>query len=53
MATEHAIAPGITCPLGSLTDKNLYQNLDERLEKLGKKLNRFIKSVEKGHRSEK
>ena len=38
---------------GSLTDKNLYQNLDERLEKLGKKLNRFIKSVEKGHRSEK
>jgi four helix bundle protein len=38
---------------GSLTDKILFQDLGERLEKLGKKLNRFIKSVEKGHKSEK
>ncbi len=38
---------------GSLTDDKLYQDLNERLEKLGKKLNRFIKSVEKGHISEK
>jgi four helix bundle protein len=38
---------------GSLTDKILVQDLGERLEKLGKKLNHFIKSVEKGHKSEK
>ena len=38
---------------GSLTDDKLYQDLNERLKKLGKKLNRFIKSVEKGHISEK
>jgi len=34
-------------------DKNLYQDLSERLDKLGRKLNLFIKSVEKGHMSEK
>ena len=38
---------------GSLTDSELYQDLNERLERLGKKLNRFIDSVEKGHRSDK
>jgi four helix bundle protein len=37
----------------SLKDKNLYQHLSERLDKLGRKLNFFIKSVEKGHISEK
>jgi four helix bundle protein len=37
----------------SLKDKNLYQDLSERLDKLGRKLNFFIKSVEKGHISEK
>lgn len=29
----------------SLTDKELFENLHQRLEKLGKKLNRFIQSV--------
>ncbi len=38
---------------GSLTDHKLFQDLNKRLEKLGKKLNRFIQSVEKGHISEK
>ena len=37
----------------SLTDKKLYQDLSERLDKLGRKLNLFIKSVEKGHISKK
>jgi len=37
----------------SLTDKELYQDLSERLDKLGRKLNLFIKSVEKGHISKK
>ena len=37
----------------SLTNKTLYQDLSERLDKLGRKLNRFIKSVEKGHISKK
>ena len=37
----------------SLTDKTLYQDLSERLDKLGRKLNLFIKSVEKGHISKK
>ena len=32
---------------GSLQDKELYQNLHDRIEILGKKLNNFIKSVEK------
>lgn len=38
---------------GSLKDEELYANLIERLDKLGRKLNLFIKSVSKGHLSEK
>ena len=38
---------------GSLTDEVLYQSLHDRLEVLGKKLNRFIESVEKEHLSQK
>ena len=38
---------------GSLTDQDLFQDLDDRLDKLGRKLNRFINSVEKGHKSKK
>ena len=38
---------------GSLTDKALYNGLHERIDKLGKKLNLFIQSVQKGHISEK
>ena len=37
----------------SLKDKAKYIQLHERLETLGKKLNRFIQAVEKGHKSEK
>ena len=37
----------------SLTDQALYHDLSERLDKLGKKLNLFIKSVSKSHISEK
>ena len=37
----------------SLTDQELYHDLSERLDKLGKKLNLFIKSVSKNHISEK
>jgi four helix bundle protein len=37
----------------SLTDQELYHDLSERLNKLGKKLNLFIKSVKKSHISEK
>lgn len=37
----------------SLKDKKLYQDLSERLDKLGRKLNLFIKAVEKGHISKK
>ena len=37
----------------SLTDQELYHDLSERLDKLGKKLNLFIKSVSKSHISEK
>ena len=36
---------------GSLTDRNLYDDLHDRLETLGRKLNRFIQSVEKEHLS--
>ena len=36
---------------GSLTDESLYQNLRDRLETLGKKINVFIQSVERKHRS--
>lgn len=38
---------------GSLTDAELYQSLHDRLEVLGKKLNRFIETVEKEHLSQK
>ena len=34
----------------SLKDESLYQNLHKSLQILGKKLNLFIQSVEKGHR---
>ena len=34
----------------SLKDAVLYKSLHERLQTLGKKINRFIQSVEKGHR---
>jgi len=37
----------------SLTDDKLYQGLHEKLELLGKKLNTFLQSVERGHISEK
>jgi len=37
----------------SLTDQELFHNLSERLDKLGKKLNLFIKSVKMSHISEK
>ena len=38
---------------GSLTNHNLYQDLHNRLDRLGKQLNMFIKSVSKEHISEK
>jgi four helix bundle protein len=38
---------------GSLGEKDLYQSLHKRLNTLGKKLNQFIKSVEREHISEK
>ena len=38
---------------GSLTDRPLYQNLHERADILGKKLNLFIQSVQKKHISDK
>ena len=37
----------------SLTDQALYKDLSERLDKLGRKLNLFIKSVSKSHLSDK
>jgi four helix bundle protein len=37
----------------SLDDEDLYHSLHDRLEVLGKKLNRFIESVEKEHLSQK
>ena len=37
----------------SLTDQELFHNLNKRLDKLGKKLNRFIDSVKKNHISDK
>ncbi len=37
----------------SLTDEILYNELKEKLDKLGKKLNTFIQSVEKKHISKK
>jgi len=38
---------------GSLLDKEIYNSIHDKLEILGKKLNLFIQSVEKGHLSEK
>ena len=38
---------------GSLTDKSLYEDLHERIDILGKKLNLFMQSVQKNHLSEK
>ena len=38
---------------GSLTDNASYNGLHERIDKLGKKLNLFIQSVQKGHISAK
>ena len=35
----------------SLKNKELYADLHNRLERLGKKLNLFIQSVERGHKS--
>lgn len=37
----------------SLTDEELYHSLHDRLQVLGKKLNRFIESVDKEHLSQK
>jgi four helix bundle protein len=37
----------------SLSDRDLYMDYNERLDKLGKKLNLFIQSVEKNHLSAK
>ncbi len=37
----------------SLKDENLYNELKEKLDKLGKKLNNFIQSVEEQHLSKK
>ena len=36
---------------GSLTDEPLYNQLKQKLDKLGRKLNNFIQSVEKEHMS--
>ena len=36
----------------SLIDEDLYNSLKNRLDKLGRKLNLFIQSVNKGHQSE-
>jgi four helix bundle protein len=36
----------------SLTDEALFNSLKDRLDKLGRKLNLFIQSVNKGHQSE-
>ena len=38
---------------GSLTNQDLFQDINERLDKLGRKLTLFIKSVEKSLKSEK
>ena len=38
---------------GSLVCREHYENLRERIELLGRKLNKFLQSVEAGHRSEK
>ena len=38
---------------GSLRDKQLYENLHQRLNILSKKIHLFVQSVKKGHKSEK
>jgi four helix bundle protein len=38
---------------GSLSDSELYNKIHDKIDILGKKLNLFIQSVEKGHMSEK
>src|SRR4030042_4709415 len=38
---------------GSLVDKEIYDSIHKKIDILGKKLNLFIQSVEKGHISEK
>ncbi len=38
---------------GSLTDKELYESIHKKIDILGKKLNLFIQSVTKEHKSEK
>jgi four helix bundle protein len=38
---------------GSLTDKNFYDNLHNKIELLGKKINRFLQSVQNEHLSDK
>lgn len=35
---------------GSLKDRKLYDNLHERLQKLGIKINNFLQAVEKGNK---
>ena len=41
------------CETGSLSNKLLYEDLHERLDHLGRKLNLFIQSVENSHSSDK
>ena len=38
---------------GSLTDEKVYNELHSKVEKLGKKINRFLQSVQKEHLSDK
>jgi four helix bundle protein len=38
---------------GSMTDKDIYNNLHNKIELLGKKINRFLQSVQSDHLSEK
>jgi four helix bundle protein len=38
---------------GSLIDEKLYNELHSKLEKLGRKINRFLQSVQKDHISDK
>lgn len=38
---------------GSLTDEKLYSELHSKIEILGKKINRFLQSVQKEHLSDK
>jgi four helix bundle protein len=38
---------------GSLTDNDIYNNLHNKIELLGKKINRFLQSVQSDHLSEK